>query len=156
MAAAVDSKKEQLPTHEVMMMGIERTPTDGVPAYAAMLALIKEASMPNCKVTQHGNTVFITHYGTGDNADLAVGRTINVDTAQNFILNGEKYFKELHSEGIRRFVAQFSQRSYATAFKQLERRPITTDQKIYVYTTPTGKTQVRIKLDGDIIERGEG
>lgn len=151
MAATVDSTKEQLSIPEILIKGIQNNPVKGLTPTAMIASLVKEGSMPNTKVTQYGNTVFFTHYGTGDNSDLVVDRAINVDVARNFIANGNRHFRNLYEEGIRRYVTQFDQRSFAVAFKQLEKRPVTSEQKIYILDTPKGETQVRMILGGELL-----
>ena len=148
MTTTVDSKKDQLSIPEIITQAVYNTPVEGVPPYAAILSIIKEGTMPNAEVKQYGNTVFITHFS--EDRDLAVGRALNVDTAKNFIINGEEYFRDLVRGGTKKFVAQFKQRSFATAFMAFKRKPITTDMKMWMEDTDDGGTQVRIALDGEL------
>lgn len=151
MTTTVDSRKEHLSIPEIITQAVYNTPVEGVPPYAALLSIIKEGSMPNTEVKQYGNTVFITHFS--EDRDLAIGRSLNIDVAKNFVNNGEEYFHELVLGGTRKFVAQFKQASFATGFMALKRRPVTTEMKMWVGKTAQGNTQVRIALDGDLIER---
>lgn len=146
----VDSKKEQLSIPEIITQAVYNTPVEGVPPYAAVLAIVKEGTLPDTEVKQYGNTVFITHF-SGDK-DLAVGRALNIDTANNFIYNGEDYFRDLVKGGTTKFVAQFDQVSFARAFMMLKKKPITSDMKMWMVKTPSGKVQVRIALDGKLNE----
>lgn len=151
MTKMVDSKKDQLSISEIITQAVYNEPTEGVPPYAAILSIVKEGSMPNTEVKQYGNTVFITHFS--EDRDLAVGRALNIDVAKNFVINGEEYFRDLVRGNTRKFVAQFEQESFATGFTALKRNPITTEMKMWVGKTAQGNTQVRVALDGDIIER---
>ena len=151
MAETVDSKKDQLSISEIIAKAVYNNPPEGVPPYAAILSIVKEGSLPNTEVKQYGNTVFITHFS--EDRDLAVGRALNVDAAKNFITNGEEYFRELILGGTKKFVTQFNQKSFATAFMAFKRRPLTTEMKLWIGDTPKGDTQVRIALDGELIER---
>ena len=151
MTEMIDSRKDKLTIPEIITRAVHNLPVEGVPPYAAILSIIKEGSMPRTEVKQYGNTVFITHFSEGK--DLAVGRALNIDTAKNFIPNGEEYFRELILGGTKKFVAQFNQKSFATAFMAFKRRPITTEMKMWIFDTPSGETQVRIALDGELIER---
>jgi hypothetical protein len=151
MTTMVDSKKDKLNIPEIITQAVYNTPVEGVPAYAAILSIVKEGSMPRTEVKQYGNTVFITHFS--EDKDLAVGRALNIDTAKNFIINGEEYFRELVLGGTKKFVAQFDQKSFATAFMAFKRKPITTEMKMWIVDTPKGNTQVRISLAGELIER---
>lgn len=150
MTTTVDSKKDQLSIPEIITQAVYNNPPKDVPPYAAILSIVKEGTLPNTEVKQYGNTVFITHFG--EDKDLAVGRALNIDTAKNFIINGEEYFRDLVRGGTRKFVAQFDQRSFATAFMAFKRKPITTEMDMWMGETTTGKTQVRISLDGELIE----
>ena len=151
MATTVDSKKDQLSISEIITQAAYNNPVEGVPPYAAILSIVKEGTMPNTEVRQYGNTVFITHFS--EDRDLAIGRALNIDTAKNFIPNGESYFRDLVREGTKKFVAQFNQKSFATAFMAFKRNPITTEMKMWMVDTPKGNTQVRIVLDGELIDR---
>ena len=143
----VDSNEKQLSTPEIItLVAAENT---AVPLAAALMAIVKEGTMPNTEVKQYGNTVFITHFSK--DRDLAIGRALNKDTARNFIDNGAEYFTDLVQNGTRKFVAQFKQKSFALAFKALEKRPITTEQRLWIFDTVDGKTQVRIIFDGNVI-----
>ena len=150
MTATVDSKKDKLSIPEIITQAVYNNPPEGVPPYAAILAIVKEGTMPNTEVKEYGNTVFITHFN--ESKDLAVGRALNIDTAKNFILNGEEYFRDLVRGGTKKFVAQFDQKSFATAFLAFKRKPITTEMQMWMVETPSGQTQVRIALNGDLIK----
>jgi len=150
MTTMVDSKKDKLSIPEIITQAVYNNPPEGVPPYAAILAIVKEGTMPNTEVKEYGNTVFITHFN--ESKDLAVGRALNIDTAKNFILNGEEYFRDLVRGGTKKFVAQFDQKSFATAFLAFKRKPITTEMQMWMVETPSGQTQVRIALNGDLIK----
>jgi len=150
MTTTVDSKKDQLSIPEIITQAVYNTPSKDVPAYAAILSIVQEGAMPNTEVKQYGNTVFITHFD--EDKDLAIGRALSIDTAKNFIVNGEEYFRDLYRGGTRKFVAQFKQASFATAFMAFKRKPITTEMEMWMVETPSGDTQVRIALDGELIE----
>lgn len=151
MEATVDSRKDQLSISEIIAQSVYNNPPKDVPPYAAILAIIQEGVQPRTEVKQYGNTVFITHFD--ENKDLAVGRALNIDTAKNFIINGEEYFRDLVRGGTKKWVAQFDQKSFVTALMAFKRKPITTDMEVWMGETVTGKTQVRIALDGELIER---
>jgi hypothetical protein len=151
MTTTVDSNKEQLSIPDIITQAVYNNPPKGVPPYAALLSIVKEGTMPNTEVKQYGNTVFITHFS--EDRDLAVGRALNIDLAKNFIINGEEYIADLVRGGTKKWVAQFDQKSFATALMAFKRKPITTEMKLWMVDTPKGETQVRIALDGELIER---
>jgi hypothetical protein len=149
----VDSKQDQLTIPEIITQAVYNTPTEGVPAYAAILGIVKEGTMPNTEVKNYGNTVFITHFAK--DGQIALGRALNIDSANNFLLNGEAYFRDLVRAGVQTFLAQFDQTSFARAFMMIKRRPVTTEMKLKMGKTPKGYVQIRIDFDGDLIERPE-
>ena len=146
--AQVDSNERQMSIPEIVTNVAATQGKSGLPIQTILMAFVREGSMPNTEVKQYGNTVFITHFSK--DKDLAVGRALNMDTAKNFVFNGTEYLRDLVRGGTRKFIAQFEQRSYATAFAALKRRPITTKQRIWIVDTPKGKTQVRLALDGEL------
>lgn len=147
----VDSKKDKLSIPEIITRAVYSNPPVGVPPYAAILSIVKEGSLPNTEVKQYGNTVFITHFSK--DRDLAVGRALNADVANNFIFNGEDYMRDLVRNGTTKFVTQFEQKSFARAFMVLQKNPITTEMKMWLFDAKNGQTQVRIALNGEFIER---
>lgn len=144
----VDSKERELSIPEIVSQAAATQSKSELPIQTILVAFVKEASMPDTEVKQYGNTVFITHFSK--DKDLAVGRALNMDTAKNFVYNGTEYLRDLVRGGTTKFVAQFDQKSFATAFTILKRTPVTTDMKMWVVDTPKGKTQVRIALDGEL------
>ena len=150
MAKTVDSKEEQLSIPEIITQAVYNNPPEGTPPYAAILGIVKEGTLPNTTVEQYGNTVFITHFAR--DKKVALGRALNIDTANNFISNGEHYFQDLVRGGTKTFLAQFNQPSFARAFMLFKRKPITTKMRMAMGKTPKGYVQVRIDLDGELIE----
>ena len=146
--AQVDSNERQMSIPEIVTNVAATQGKSGLPIQTILMAFVREGSMPDTEVKQYGNTVFITHFSK--DKDLAVGRALNMDTAKNFVFNGTEYLRDLVRGGTRKFVAQFEQKSFATAFTILKRTPVTTDMKMWVVDTPKGKTQVRIALDGEL------
>lgn len=153
MANMVDSKQEQLSIPEIITQAVYNNPPKDIPPYAAILGIVKEGTMPNTEVKQYGNMVFITHFS--EDRDLAVGRALSVDVANNFVENGEAYLRDLVQNGTRKFVTQFNQTSFARAFMMLKRRPITTEMKMWMVNTPNKQVQVRVALDGNLTEGGK-
>lgn len=144
----VNSKERELSIPEIVSQAAATQSKSELPIQTILVAFVKEASMPDTEVKQYGNTVFITHFSK--DKDLAVGRALNMDIAKNFVYNGTEYLRDLVRGGTTKFVAQFDQKSFATAFTILKRTPVTTDMKMWVVDTPKGKTQVRIALDGEL------
>ena len=74
----VDSKKEQLDISTILVMALNNMERgkvgNTVPLKTVMLTLVKEGSMPNSDTVAIGNTVFISHQGTGKNKTKMAGR----------------------------------------------------------------------------------
>lgn len=147
--AQIDSNERQLSIPEVVSQVAATQNTSDLPIQTVLVAFVQEASAPNTDVDLFGNTVFITHYN--EEKTKAVGRALNIDTARNFIANGEEYMRTLYERGVRRFSTWFTQPSFAMAFQAFKRKPITTEMDVQIVQGKSGKTGVLIKLDGELI-----
>jgi len=118
----IDSKQEQLNPPEIIALSIEQMyQMEGIPKEALMLSVAREMSLENSDKTQIGNTVFLTHLKEKDGKTFGVGRAFNVDTAQNFISNGLKFFTYLQEKGLRQYLTYYQGASYDSAFKNFKR-----------------------------------
>ena len=125
MMEVIDSTKQQLPLQEVIVRAVNNFKDKmDVPVTNALLLIMEELKLPNSEALQLGNTVFVTHYNEKKTA--AVMRTLNVDTAQNVIKNGEIYIRRLLQLGVEELVVTYAQKSLEFFFKELERRKIGT------------------------------
>ena len=118
----------------------------GVPPTAALATIAKEMTMENADMMQSGNTVFLAHRGAGENEDMMWGRAFNVDTAQNFIANGLRYFTHLQDIGIKRYVADYDGDVYDSAFKTWKRYTDKGDSEIAVGRTSDGDSRAYVTL----------
>jgi hypothetical protein len=142
----VDSKVEPLPGPTVISMVAEQLDLKGIPPAAAVASIAKEITMKNADLMQCGNTVFLGHRGTGKNKDLMWGRAFNVDTAQNFIANGLRYFTHLQATGIKRYVSEYDGDVYDSAFAAWKRYADRTDTKIAVGRLASGDSKAFVTL----------
>lgn len=108
-----------------------------LPMQVALIALAKEGTLPSFNAYQAGNTVFVGHRSK-KNERLFVGRAINIDTPNNFIENGLKYFIYLTEIGVRDYVTFTTNKSFVSAFKLFERGNYR--DKISVETHPSKKS----------------
>jgi|TARA_B100001248_G_C27187877_1_gene365376 hypothetical protein len=152
----VDSTKQELDMHTVMIMALDNMERSGVgntvPAKTAMLALVREGGMPTVDIAQFGNTVFVSHTGKGKNKNKMTGRPLNVDTARNYIKNIIKYGAYLQDKGITHFSATFSDENLLSAVKMLQRKLTRTDTELYVGKLKNGKYALFIKLGEDPLQ----
>ncbi len=152
----VDSNKEELDMHTVMIMALDNMEQGGVgntvPAKTAMLALVREGGMPTVDIAQFGNTVFVSHTGEGKNKNKMAGRPLNVDTARNYIKNIIKYGAYLQDKGITHFSATFSDENLLPAVKMLQKKLTRVDTDLYVGKLEDGRYALFIKIGEDPLE----
>ena len=152
----VDSNKEELDMHTVMIMALNNMEQGGVgntvPAKTAMLALVREGGMPTVDIAQFGNTVFVSHTGKGKNKNKMAGRPLNVDTARNYIKNIIKYGAYLQDKGITHFSATFSDENLLPAVKMLQKKLTRVDTDLYVGKLEDGRYALFIKIGEDSLE----
>ena len=146
MATVIDSKTTQLEPAQVVMEFSGSYNTTNLPPAAFGAALIKEFSMPNTDIVQYGNTVFIGHRGTGKNKHQMWGRGLTVDTAQNFIVAGLKYFTHLQDLGVTHYRTQYDGNIYDSAFRAWKRYADRADTKVAAGRAASGKTQGFVML----------
>ncbi len=121
----IDSKKQKLSLQEVMTRAVyEQRDQFTVPVEQALLMLVGELQMENAEAIQFGNTVFITHYSP--ESPTCFMYALNVDTAKNYIANGELYVRHLMKKGIKSFMTSFTTESFGIPFKQIEKNKLGT------------------------------
>lgn len=117
----ISSDEKQLSISEILVYALkeQKVPQNMVAPYLA--AFIKEGSMPDTDVRNFGNTVFISHFKTKDNVKVVFGRGLNADTARNYLVNGEEYFKYLLEEKVNYFFTIYEDVRLGTIFKYIQR-----------------------------------
>ncbi len=146
MQTVVDSKERPLPAPTIITTALGELDLGGLTPAAAMAGIAKEMTMKDTDMVQIGNTVFIGHRGKGDNKDLMWGRALNIDTAQNFVANGLKYFTHMQKIGVRRYVSDYDGAIYDSAFKAWKRYADKLDTKIAVGRKATGGSRAYVTL----------
>ena len=146
MLTVIDSKTRPLPAPTVITTVIKELDLGGVPPDAAMASIAKEMTMKDVDMVQVGNTVFLGHRGKGKNKDLMWGRAFNIDTAQNFIANGLKYFTHMQRIGVKRYVSDYEGDVYDSAFKTWKRYTDKGDSEIAVGRKADGSSRAYITL----------
>jgi len=146
MQTVVDSKERPLPAPTVITTALGELDLGGITPAAAMAGIAKEMTMKDTDMVQIGNTVFIGHRGKGANKDLMWGRALNIDTAQNFVANGLKYFTHMQKIGVRRYVSDYDGAIYDSAFKAWKRYADKLDTKIAVGRKATGGSRAYVTL----------
>ena len=129
----VDSTKNKLSLQEIMIRSIhEQRGGLSVPFEQALLLLVEELQMEGSEAIQFGNTVFISHYSP--ESPTCFMYALNVDTAKNYIKNGELYTRYLMKRGMNGFMTSYNNESFGVPFKQIERNNLGT-----VHTFKQGK-----------------
>ncbi len=146
MQTVIDSKQKPLPAPTVISTMLETIDLKGVNPDAALLSISKEMTMKDADMVQIGNTVFLGHRGKGKDKDLMWGRAFNVDTAQNFIANGLRYFTYMQRKGIKRYVADYDGDIYDSAFRAWKRYTDKGDSEIAVGRKASGGSRAYVTL----------
>jgi hypothetical protein len=149
----VDSKEQLLPLPEIITRVVSEAEGGNprnLPLYVILVAIVKEATLETANVYQAGNTVFLGHVSP-DKKKL-VGRAFNIDTPNNFLDNGLKYFKYISKIGVRDYYTNFDNPSFASAFKYMEKSPIKDQIQVEVYPSKADPTQtvVHVAITGEI------
>lgn len=120
MMETFDSKKKKLSLQEVMIRALHnQLKSLNVPFDQALMQMMAELQMPDTEAIQFGNTLFVTHYSP--QSPVCAMYALNVDTAKNYIDNGELYVRHLIKRGITGFVTSYQNESFGVPFKQIER-----------------------------------
>ena len=146
MQTVVNSKERPLPAPTIITTALGELDLGGITPAAAMAGIAKEMTMKDTDMVQIGNTVFIGHRGKGENKDLMYGRALNIDTAQNFVANGLKYFTHMQKIGVKRYVSDYDGAIYDSAFKAWKRYADKLDTKIAVGRKATGGSRAYVTL----------
>ena len=146
MSKIVDSKDTQLEPPQVIMSFLKSYNSTGHSPEVVSVAILKEITMPDTDLVQFGNTVFIGHRGKGEKKNMMWGRAFNVDTAQNFIANGLKYFTHLQELGITKYRTQYDGDTYDSAFKAWKRYVDKGDSSLAVGLYSNGTSRVYVSL----------
>ena len=146
MQTVVNSKERPLPAPTIITTALGELDLGGITPAAAMAGIAKEMTMKDTDLVQIGNTVFIGHRGKGENKDLMYGRALNIDTAQNFVANGLKYFTHMQKIGVKRYVSDYDGAIYDSAFKAWKRYADKLDTKIAVGRKATGGSRAYVTL----------
>tara|TARA_R110000782_G_C14749701_1_gene407016 strand:+ start:42 stop:509 length:468 start_codon:yes stop_codon:yes gene_type:complete len=146
MLTVTDSKVEPLPAPTVITTVVGELDLKGVSVEAAMISIVEEMNMEDADMVQIGNTVFLGHRGKGDNEDLMYGRAFNIDTAQNFIANGLRYFTYMQRKGIKRYISDYDGDVYDSAFKTWKRYTDKGDSEVAVGRKADGGSRAYVTL----------
>lgn len=150
----VDSKNKVIPGPEIItrvVYDMSEEELDGITPQVALIGLAKELTMDSVEPKQFGNTVFIGHY-TDDKSGVFM-RALNMDTAKNFVDNGEQYIKYLLDQGVDKMYSEFDGPQLLHVFKLFSKRPGTKDM-IFNYTKIDENTNgVEVILDPSKISK---
>tara|TARA_R110002153_G_scaffold264340_1_gene426177 strand:- start:448 stop:906 length:459 start_codon:yes stop_codon:yes gene_type:complete len=148
MSTVIDSNETQLTPPEVLLEFAENYNSSEYPTEIVAAAFAKELTMEDVDKVQFGNTVFIGHRGKGKDKHKMVGRGLTVDTAQNFVSAGFKFFDHLKELGITNYVTQYDGPIYDKAFEVWKRQADKDNAgtKIAVGRLANGNSQAYVSL----------
>ena len=149
----VDSIEELLPLPVIVAQSVQRLIDEGeedLPLQVVLIAIAKEATLESANVYQAGNTVFLGH--TSPDKRRMFGRAFNMDTPKNFLNNGLNYFKYISGIGVRDYYTQFTNPSFVSAFKYMEKSPIGDQLEVDAYRDEEEPDQivVHVKINDKI------
>ena len=147
----VDSNKNKLGIHEIMIMAVDNLESNSLEFKKAMGAIAAETQRKTCEVVNVGNTVFIGHRGEGKNKNKMVGRPLNVDTGRNYIKNMLKYGAYIQGQGITHYVTQLEGEELLPAMRVIHKRLQDTDTNFAVGKTKDGKYAVLIRFGEELL-----
>jgi hypothetical protein len=125
MATVVNSKKEKLPLHEIVMTSIKENAPDGATPKGmarSINSLLTGAMQKDLKVKQIGNTVFFHSEQTKDGVTIAQGTLYNLDPAQNMLANVQEYGKHLRKRGVNYYTVAAANDKYLPLAKAATRK----------------------------------
>jgi hypothetical protein len=118
---------------------------DGITPQVALIGLAKELTMDSVEPKQFGNTVFIGHY-TDDKSGVYM-RALNMDTARNFVDNGEQYIKYLLDQKVDKMYTEFNGSQLLHVFKLFSKRPGTKDMVFNYFKIDEDTNAVEVIID---------
>jgi hypothetical protein len=138
----IDSKQRHLNIGQIIPLALSNTKQPH-PMREMMIAILDELSHPNVKTKQFGNTIFEV-IGDGDEVFF---KAFNVDTGQNYIENGKKFFVwARHVLGAKTLVTDFNDQSISRILKIIMMNPPMPGMGYSAYKTNTGSTRVVLNL----------
>jgi|TARA_B110000305_G_scaffold227129_1_gene275473 hypothetical protein len=146
MSTVIDSKITQLEPAQIITEFAGNYNSTEYPTEVVLASIMKEITMPDTDLVQFGNTAFIGHRGKGKDKHKMVGRGLTVDTAQNFISAGLKYFTYMQEKGITNYITQYDGPIYDKAFEVWKRYVDKGDSKLAVGRLADGNSQAYIFL----------
>jgi len=148
MSTVIDSKVTQLEPAQIITEFAGNYNSTEYPTEVVLASIMKEITMPDTDLVQFGNTAFIGHRGKGKDKHKMVGRGLTVDTAQNFVSAGFKFFDHLKELGITNYITQYDGPMYDKAFEVWKRQADKDNAgtKIAVGRLANGNSQAYVSL----------
>lgn len=115
----VDSKHQELTNEEIFSIAAQETGSPYSPEQV-LASITAEAQEPGSFLMREGNTIMIAHRYPKDET-VAVIRTLNADTPDNFLQNCMVFKDALMSMGFRAIVTTFYDESLLSIFKYIGR-----------------------------------
>ena len=124
MATVVNSKKEKLPLHEILLTYLSENMEDKDPKKVSrgMAGLIEKTVSKGAELEQLGNTVFFSFQSEQKNKTVVKGMTFNLDTAHNMSTNLKKYLRSLSEQGVDYWYTGLENKTYFPMAKAVLRK----------------------------------
>jgi hypothetical protein len=139
----VDSNQQQLTSEQIIEIAAENTKV-GRPIKEVKDMLTIEFRMPNIWKMRQGNTIFIVH--KSKEAGYGFFRSLNADTARNFLVNSRMFADAAYKVGFDVVVTQFNDLSLLGVFKAISRDPVREGMAYSAQKTNDGGLQVTLVL----------
>ena len=141
----VDSSKETLNEQGIILGAVQQLREYNEHPMATRLAMVAaEGTMKSVEVKQFGNTMFLSHKGTGNNSNKMAGHVFNMDVDNNFVNNIRQYISYLQTQGITHYTALFEE-EYLTAFQSIQNLIKNIDTKMGIGQDEDGDYMAFIK-----------
>jgi hypothetical protein len=150
----VDSSKETLNKQGIILGAVQQLREYNEHPMATRLAMVAaETNIKTADTKQFGNTVFITHRGTGKNQNKMAGHAFNMDVDNNFVNNIRQYLVYLQNQGTTHYTALLEE-EYLTVFQSIQNLVKNVDTKMGIGKTEDGDYMAFIKLGSEPLPEG--
>jgi hypothetical protein len=126
----VDSRSQTLNEQGVIFGAIQQLRKYQDLPMATRLAMVAaEGTVESAEPKQFGNTMFLSHRGTGNNSNKMAGHIFNMDIDANFAGNIRQYIMYLQAEGITHYTVLFEE-EYLSALQAVQELVKNVDTKM--------------------------
>ena len=126
----VDSNDKTLNEQGIILGAIQQLREyQDLPMATRIAMVAAEGNMESAESKQIGNTMFLSHRGTGNNSNKMAGHIFNMDIDANFASNIRQYIMFLQAQGITHYTALFEE-EYLPALQAVQQLVKNVDTKM--------------------------